>query len=153
MATAQHMEAKVVVIGDTDVGKTSLSSYYCHGETPASPTPTIGARCDPTSCMQHTVYTIHDTTAAAEYAHTWPHFVLFATTLSHNSPLPIGQLSDEAAHRQGPEQWEGRRASDTGRATNLGHGWSGALSIDGGLVVPIRAPLVHGYEAPSQPIL
>mmetsp|Transcript_5890 Transcript_5890/g.14117 ORF Transcript_5890/g.14117 Transcript_5890/m.14117 type:complete len:208 (+) Transcript_5890:189-812(+) len=40
---AQHLEAKVVIIGDTDVGKTSLSSYYCHGEIPASPTPTIGA--------------------------------------------------------------------------------------------------------------
>jgi GTPase SAR1 family protein len=36
-------EVKVCVIGDTDVGKTSLSTRYCHGEFPEISTPTIGA--------------------------------------------------------------------------------------------------------------
>lgn len=34
---------KVCIIGDTDVGKTSLSTRYCHGEFPENSTPTIGA--------------------------------------------------------------------------------------------------------------
>lgn len=37
------LEIKVCVIGDTDVGKTSLSMRYCHGEFPENSTPTIGA--------------------------------------------------------------------------------------------------------------
>jgi small GTP-binding protein len=37
------MEVKVCIIGDTDVGKTSLSTRYCHGEFPNNSTPTIGA--------------------------------------------------------------------------------------------------------------
>lgn len=37
------MEIKVCIIGDTDVGKTSLSTRYCHGEFPNNSTPTIGA--------------------------------------------------------------------------------------------------------------
>ena len=37
------MEIKVCIIGDTDVGKTSLSMRYCHGEFPENSTPTIGA--------------------------------------------------------------------------------------------------------------
>lgn len=37
------IEVKVCIIGDTDVGKTSLSTRYCHGEFPNSSTPTIGA--------------------------------------------------------------------------------------------------------------
>lgn len=37
------MEIKVCIIGDTDVGKTSLSTRYCHGEFPTNSTPTIGA--------------------------------------------------------------------------------------------------------------
>ncbi len=37
------MEIKVCIIGDTDVGKTSLSTRYCHGEFPENSTPTIGA--------------------------------------------------------------------------------------------------------------
>ena len=37
------IEVKVCIIGDTDVGKTSLSTRYCHGEFPGSSTPTIGA--------------------------------------------------------------------------------------------------------------
>lgn len=36
-------EVKVCIIGDTDVGKTSLSMRYCHGEMPENATPTIGA--------------------------------------------------------------------------------------------------------------
>jgi small GTP-binding protein len=37
------MEIKVCIIGDTDVGKTSLATRYCHGEFPDNATPTIGA--------------------------------------------------------------------------------------------------------------
>lgn len=37
------MEIKVCIIGDTDVGKTSLATRYCHGEFPENATPTIGA--------------------------------------------------------------------------------------------------------------
>lgn len=37
------VEVKVCIIGDTDVGKTSLSTRYCHGEFPGNSTPTIGA--------------------------------------------------------------------------------------------------------------
>ena len=37
------IEVKVCIIGDTDVGKTSLSTRYCHGEFPENSTPTIGA--------------------------------------------------------------------------------------------------------------
>lgn len=37
------VEVKVCIIGDTDVGKTSLSTRYCHGEFPENSTPTIGA--------------------------------------------------------------------------------------------------------------
>jgi small GTP-binding protein len=37
------MEIKVCIIGDTDVGKTSLSTRYCHGEFLENSTPTIGA--------------------------------------------------------------------------------------------------------------
>lgn len=37
------IEIKVCIIGDTDVGKTSLSTRYCHGEFPNNSTPTIGA--------------------------------------------------------------------------------------------------------------
>jgi small GTP-binding protein len=37
------MEVKVCIIGDTDVGKTSLSMRYCHGDFPDNTTPTIGA--------------------------------------------------------------------------------------------------------------
>ncbi len=37
------LEVKVCIIGDTDVGKTSLSMRYCHGEFPENATPTIGA--------------------------------------------------------------------------------------------------------------
>eukprot|EP01041_Mallomonas_annulata_P007477 gene7477-15305_t len=37
------IEVKVCIIGDTDVGKTSLSMRYCHGEFPENSTPTIGA--------------------------------------------------------------------------------------------------------------
>jgi small GTP-binding protein len=40
---ATPMEIKVCIIGDTDVGKTSLSTRYCHGEFPNNSTPTIGA--------------------------------------------------------------------------------------------------------------
>lgn len=40
---ATPMEVKVCIIGDTDVGKTSLSTRYCHGEFPTNSTPTIGA--------------------------------------------------------------------------------------------------------------
>eukprot|EP00981_Chlorochromonas_danica_P000943 scaffold227_cov173-Ochromonas_danica.AAC.6 len=40
---ATPMEVKVCIIGDTDVGKTSLSTRYCHGEFPQNSTPTIGA--------------------------------------------------------------------------------------------------------------
>ena len=40
---ASPLEIKVCVIGDTDVGKTSLSMRYCHGEFPENSTPTIGA--------------------------------------------------------------------------------------------------------------
>lgn len=40
---AGPIEIKVCIIGDTDVGKTSLSTRYCHGEFPNSSTPTIGA--------------------------------------------------------------------------------------------------------------
>lgn len=37
------MEVKVCIIGDTDVGKTSLSTRFCHNEFPNNSTPTIGA--------------------------------------------------------------------------------------------------------------
>lgn len=37
------LEVKVCIIGDTDVGKTSLSTRYCHGEFPENSNPTIGA--------------------------------------------------------------------------------------------------------------
>jgi small GTP-binding protein len=37
------LEIKVCIIGDTDVGKTSLSTRFCHGEFPENATPTIGA--------------------------------------------------------------------------------------------------------------
>jgi small GTP-binding protein len=37
------MEIKVCIIGDTDVGKTSLSTRFCHSEFPTNSTPTIGA--------------------------------------------------------------------------------------------------------------
>ena len=37
------MEVKVCIIGDTNVGKTSLSMRYCHGDFPENATPTIGA--------------------------------------------------------------------------------------------------------------
>lgn len=37
------MEIKVCIIGDTDVGKTSLSTRFCHSEFPKNSTPTIGA--------------------------------------------------------------------------------------------------------------
>mmetsp|Transcript_1590 Transcript_1590/g.2627 ORF Transcript_1590/g.2627 Transcript_1590/m.2627 type:complete len:198 (+) Transcript_1590:198-791(+) len=37
------LEIKVCIIGDTNVGKTSLSTRYCHGEFPGNSTPTIGA--------------------------------------------------------------------------------------------------------------
>jgi len=37
------LEIKVCIIGDTDVGKTSLSTRYCVGEFPENSTPTIGA--------------------------------------------------------------------------------------------------------------
>ena len=37
------LEIKVCIIGDTDVGKTSLATRYCHGEFPENSTPTIGA--------------------------------------------------------------------------------------------------------------
>lgn len=39
----KKMEIKVCIIGDTDVGKTSLSTRYCHGEFSENSTPTIGA--------------------------------------------------------------------------------------------------------------
>eukprot|EP01038_Epipyxis_sp_PR26KG_P005436 gene5436-7529_t len=41
--SANPLEVKVCIIGDTDVGKTSLSTRYCHGEFPENSTPTIGA--------------------------------------------------------------------------------------------------------------
>ena len=37
------LETKVCIIGDSDVGKTSLSTRFCHGEFPENATPTIGA--------------------------------------------------------------------------------------------------------------
>lgn len=37
------IEIKVCIIGDTDVGKTSLCSRFCKGDFPPNPTPTIGA--------------------------------------------------------------------------------------------------------------
>mmetsp|Transcript_52890 Transcript_52890/g.104983 ORF Transcript_52890/g.104983 Transcript_52890/m.104983 type:complete len:224 (+) Transcript_52890:38-709(+) len=37
------MELKTVIVGDTDVGKTSLSSRFAHGLMPPASTPTIGA--------------------------------------------------------------------------------------------------------------
>ena len=40
---ANPFEVKVCIIGDTDVGKTSLSTRYCHGDFPENATPTIGA--------------------------------------------------------------------------------------------------------------
>lgn len=41
------MEVKICIIGDTDVGKTSLSMRYCHGDFPENSTPTIGTRLQP----------------------------------------------------------------------------------------------------------
>lgn len=43
MISGNPIEVKVCIIGDTDVGKTSLSTRYCHGEFPENSTPTIGA--------------------------------------------------------------------------------------------------------------
>lgn len=43
MSSSGPLEVKVCIIGDTDVGKTSLSMRYCHGEFPENATPTIGA--------------------------------------------------------------------------------------------------------------
>jgi hypothetical protein len=40
---ALRMELKTVIVGDADVGKTCLSSRYCHGAMPPQSTPTIGA--------------------------------------------------------------------------------------------------------------
>jgi small GTP-binding protein len=37
------IEIKVCIIGDIGVGKTSLSTRYCHGDFPTNSTPTIGA--------------------------------------------------------------------------------------------------------------
>jgi small GTP-binding protein len=37
------IEIKVCIIGDTDVGKSTLSKRYCEGVTPENTTPTIGA--------------------------------------------------------------------------------------------------------------
>jgi len=37
------LEIKVCIIGDTDVGKSSLAKRYCEGEFPENSTPTIGA--------------------------------------------------------------------------------------------------------------
>lgn len=42
-SSSNSMEVKVCIIGDTDVGKTSLSTRYCHNEFPNNSTPTIGA--------------------------------------------------------------------------------------------------------------
>ena len=42
MSSSGPLEVKVCIIGDTDVGKTSLSMRYCHGEFPENATPTIG---------------------------------------------------------------------------------------------------------------
>jgi len=43
MASDGPIEVKVCIIGDTDVGKTSISMRYVHGEFPDNSTPTIGA--------------------------------------------------------------------------------------------------------------
>ena len=137
---AQHLEAKVVIIGDTDVGKTSLSSYYCHGEIPASPTPTIGARCEHTARIQLA-------TAAADMST----LCRFCSLRYYNPQLaprnsqlathafPCWQLFDEAAGRQG----EREGAAVTSGTTNLGHGWPGALPIDGGSLVPTTVTNIH----------
>mmetsp|Transcript_23213 Transcript_23213/g.33737 ORF Transcript_23213/g.33737 Transcript_23213/m.33737 type:complete len:204 (-) Transcript_23213:173-784(-) len=37
------LELKTVIIGDTDVGKTSISMRFCHGKSPDGVSPTIGA--------------------------------------------------------------------------------------------------------------
>ncbi|KAJ1433267.1 P-loop containing nucleoside triphosphate hydrolase protein [Ochromonadaceae sp. CCMP2298] len=37
------LEVKVCIVGDSAVGKTSLSTRYCHGEFSGNTTPTIGA--------------------------------------------------------------------------------------------------------------
>lgn len=37
------LEIKVCIIGDTDVGKTSICTRFCKGDFPLNPTPTIGA--------------------------------------------------------------------------------------------------------------
>ena len=37
------VECKVCIVGDTDVGKTSISMRYVHGEFMENTTPTIGA--------------------------------------------------------------------------------------------------------------
>lgn len=39
----EPIEVKVCIIGDSDVGKTSLSMRYCHGQFPDNSSPTIGA--------------------------------------------------------------------------------------------------------------
>jgi len=36
-------EVKVVVVGDADAGKTSLSERFCFGDMPADTSPTVGA--------------------------------------------------------------------------------------------------------------
>ena len=42
-AANSPIEIKVCVIGDTDVGKSTLTKRYCDGTTPNNTTPTIGA--------------------------------------------------------------------------------------------------------------
>lgn len=49
-ASAAPVEVKVCIIGESDVGKTSLSMRYCQGEFSENSTPTIGA-----SFLQHRV--------------------------------------------------------------------------------------------------
>lgn len=44
------LEIKVCIIGESDVGKTSLSMRYCQGHFPENSTPTIGA-----SFLQHRI--------------------------------------------------------------------------------------------------
>lgn len=48
--SATPVEVKVCIIGESDVGKTSLSMRYCQGEFSENSTPTIGA-----SFLQHRV--------------------------------------------------------------------------------------------------
>mmetsp|Transcript_9907 Transcript_9907/g.16444 ORF Transcript_9907/g.16444 Transcript_9907/m.16444 type:complete len:208 (+) Transcript_9907:91-714(+) len=49
-ASTAPVEVKVCIIGESDVGKTSLSMRYCQGEFSENSTPTIGA-----SFLQHRV--------------------------------------------------------------------------------------------------